>query len=293
MKIDRKRLFWDLVKMTVGAFIFALAVNVFALPNDLGEGGVTGVTMILYYTHGISPALTNIFLNTIILTLGYKFLDRKTIIFTFYAIGVMSFFLKITEGWGFIPQEGIVAAIAAGSVMGVGMGLIMKGDGTTAGSAILAKIMNKHFGWNTSYALLFFDLIVVVPSVIVIGLENMILTVISLSVSTKLLDFILEGSNPKKTVMIISDKYEKIAAEVDAKLSRGITMMDGVGYYKREPKKILYVVISREQLIPIQTIINEVDPQAFVTINDAQSVIGEGFTRDIFIEPEMENQIDK
>lgn len=284
-------LVFNLLKITVGAFIFAIAVNSFALPNNLGEGGVTGLTMILYYTNGISPALTNVFFNTILLIIGYKFLDRETIINTLYAVVAMSFFLKITDQSVVETSEVIIASMAAGALMGVGMGLIMKGNGTTAGSAILAKLANKYLGWNTSYALLFFDLIVVVPSVFVIGLESMMFTIVSLAVSTKLLDFILEGANPKKTVTIISEKHEMIAEAISNQLERGITIINATGHYKKNEKKMLYVVISRQQLLPIQKIIDEIDPFAFVIINDAQSVIGEGFTREFFEHEDNPNEL--
>ncbi|WP_314061594.1 YitT family protein [uncultured Vagococcus sp.] len=291
MKKNYQTLLFNLIKITVGSFIFAIAVNSFALPNNLGEGGVTGLTMILYYTNGISPAITNVFFNTILLIIGYKFLDRETIFFTLYAVIAMSFFLKLTDQLVVQTSEVIIASMAAGALMGVGMGLIMKGNGTTAGSAILAKLANKYLGWNTSYALLFFDLIVVVPSVFVIGLESMMFTIVSLAVSTKLLDFILEGANPKKTVTIISEKHEKIAEAISNQLERGITIINATGHYKKNDKKMLYVVISRQQLLPIQKIIDDIDPLAFVIINDAQSVIGEGFTREFFEHEDNPNEI--
>lgn len=285
-----KKIIGNLVKIAIGSFIFALAVNIFALPNNLSEGGVTGVTMILYYTHNISPALTNVLFNSVILLIGLKLLDKATILYTLYAVAIMSFFLQLTDGWGYVAEEGIVASLAAGALMGVGIGFIMKGEGTTAGSVILAKIMNKFLGWRISYALLFWDIIVVVASITVIGMENFLLTVVSLLVSTKVLDFILEGSNPRKSVMIISDKYEDISLAIDTHINRGITWLDGEGYYKRSPKKVIYVIISREQLIPIQSIVNEIDPLAFVIISDVQSVIGEGFTREMFLEDEGLNE---
>lgn len=291
MKKNYQTLLVNLLKITVGAFIFAIAVNSFALPNNLGEGGVTGLTMILYYTNGISPALTNVFFNTILLIIGYKFLDRETIFNTLYAVVAMSLFLKLTDQLVVQTNEVIIASMAAGALMGVGMGLIMKGNGTTAGSAILAKLANKYLGWNTSYALLFFDLIVVVPSVFVIGLESMMFTIVSLAVSTKLLDFILEGANPKKTVTIISEKHEAIAETISNQLERGITIINATGHYKKNEKKMLYVVISRQQLLPIQKIIDEIDPLAFVIINDAQSVIGEGFTREFFEHEDNPNEL--
>ncbi|MDF0480468.1 YitT family protein [Vagococcus sp. PNs007] len=289
MSKKNKTFIINICKITLGALIFALAVNVFALPNNLGEGGVTGLTMILYYTNGISPALTNVLFNAVLMAIGYKFLDKKTIWYTGYAIIMLSVFLKLTDHIHFVSDEVMIVAVAAGVLMGIGMGMIMRGNGTTAGSAILAKLMNKYLGWNTSYALLFFDLIVVIPSVFVIGFPSLMFTLVSLTVSTKVLDFILEGFNPKKTVTIISEKHEEIAHEISTKLERGITVLNGTGYYKQNEKKLLYIVISRQQLLPIQKIINEIDPLAFVIINDAQSVIGEGFTRDFFEEEENQN----
>ncbi|EIT1173359.1 YitT family protein [Listeria innocua] len=272
---------WNIAKIIVGALIFSLAVNVFAIPNNLGEGGVTGLTMMLYYLLGWTPAITTFIFNGILLVIGYKFLDRMTIVWTIVAISFTSLFLHFSEPFAFVASQSIVAAIFAGLMMGIGMGLIMNGGGTTAGSAILAKIANKYLGWNTSYALLFFDLIVVIPSVFVIGFENMLFTVVSLYISTKVLDFILEGYNPKKSVTIISDYYEEIATEIDANLERGITLFNGQGFYMRQDKKILYIVISRDQLLPLTKIVNKYDEKAFFIINDVQSVVGEGFTKQI------------
>lgn len=277
----KKTITLNLIKIIVGAFLFATAVNMFAIPSHLGEGGVTGLTMLLYYLIGIAPALTTIIFNGILLVIGYRYLDRETILWTIVAITFTAIFLHFTEPFAFHTHQTIIGALAAGAFMGSGMGLIMNGGGTTAGSAILAKIANKYLGWNTSYALLFFDLIVVIPSVFVIGLENMLFTIVSLYVSTKVLDFILEGYNPKKSVTIISEKYEAIAADIDKELERGITLFHGQGYYLKQEKMILYIVISRAQLLPLTKIVNRHDDKAFFIINDAQSVIGEGFTKQI------------
>lgn len=187
----------------------------------------------------------------------------------------------MTESWHFLTDQTIIAAITAGTLMGTGMGLIMLGGGTTAGSAILAKLANKYLGWNTSYALLFFDLIVVVPSAFVIGLQNMLFTIVSLYVSTKVLDFLLEGFNPKKSITIISDQHDLIARDIEKELERGITVFHGHGYYFKQNKDILYTVVSRQQLLQVTKIVNKYDPKAFFIINDVQSVEGEGFTKQI------------
>lgn len=269
------------IKIIIGSFIFAVSVNYFAISNDLGEGGVTGITMMLYYLYQWSPALTNLLFNGILLLIGWKFLDKSTILYTILAMLCMSLFLNSTHQWHFVTDQRIVAALGAGVLMGAGMGLIMLGNGTTAGSAIIAKLLNKFLGWNVSYALLFCDIIVVAFSVAIIGIESLVLTVVSLYVSTKVLDYLLEGFNPKKAVTIISSQYTELAAAIDQEIERGITVFDAKGYYSKTEKPVLYIVISRQQLLPVTKIINRIDPEAFVIVNEVQSVIGEGFTRQI------------
>ncbi|MCM6930555.1 YitT family protein [Enterococcus italicus] len=278
------KLLTNTIKIIIGSFIFAISVNYFAISNDLGEGGVTGITMILYYLYAWSPALTNLILNGILLIIGWRFLDKATVLYTILAMLCMSLFLNITHEWHFVTNQRIVAALGAGVLMGAGMGLIMLGNGTTAGSAIIAKLLNKFLGWNVSYALLFCDIFVVAFSVAVIGIESLILTVVSLYVSTKVLDYLLEGFNPKKAVTIISKHHEELAAAIDQEIERGITVFDAQGYYSKAEKPVLYIVISRQQLLPVTKIINRIDPEAFVIVNEVQSVIGEGFTRQIMSE---------
>lgn len=278
------KLITNTIKIIIGSFIFAISVNYFAISNDLGEGGVTGITMILYYLYAWSPALTNLILNGILLIIGWRFLDKATVLYTILAMLCMSLFLNITHEWHFVTNQRIVAALGAGVLMGAGMGLIMLGNGTTAGSAIIAKLLNKFLGWNVSYALLFCDIFVVAFSVAVIGIESLILTVISLYVSTKVLDYLLEGFNPKKAVTIISKHHEELAAAIDQEIERGITVFNAQGYYSKAEKPVLYIVISRQQLLPVTKIINRIDPEAFVIVNEVQSVIGEGFTRQIMSE---------
>lgn len=279
-----KKIIFNLFKIMLGAFVFAISVNVFAISNDLGEGGVTGLTMMLYYAFGWPTAYTNIIFNSILLFVGYKFLGKSTVYYTLFAIAFMSVFLHLTKPLAFHTNQTIIAAISAGFLMGIGMGLIMRSGGTTAGSAILAKLANKFLGWNTSYALLLFDTLVVVPSIFIIGFENMLFTIVSLSVSTFVLNFILEGSNPKRALTIISDQYEQIGEQIVSELDRGVTVIPAYGFYKEKPQKLLYVVVSSQQLMDLYRIINKIDPEAFTIVNDVQHVIGEGFTRSMYDE---------
>ncbi len=272
----KKRLV-DFVMLAVGALMFALSINLFAIPNEFGEGGVTGVTIILYYLYEWSPGLVSLILNSFLLIIGYKFLDRTTVAYTVVAVLLLSLFLHLTEGMRIESHEIVVNAIFGGVLGGVGIGIIIRAGGTTAGSVILARIAHKYLDWNVSYALLFFDLIVVLGSYFIIGAQAVMLTVVMLYIATKVMDFIIEGLNPKKAVTIISKEHARIADQVNSLMDRGVTVLHGHGYYTKTEKQILYIVISKQELSTLKRIVKASDKDAFITIHDVRDVFGEGF----------------
>ncbi|WP_433595631.1 YitT family protein [Lysinibacillus xylanilyticus] len=272
-----KKFIMDFLMIAIGALLFALAVNLFVIPNDLGEGGVTGLTIIAYYLFGWSPSIVSFLLNAALLVVGYKFLSRQTTIYTIIAVSLNSLFLHLTESWSISSNEIIVNAIFGGVFAGIGIGLIIRVGGTTAGSTILARMTNKYLGWSISYGLLFFDLIVAFSSYFIIGAEALMLTVIMLYVGTKVMEFVIEGVNPKKAVTIISKKPEEIASHVNGFMNRGVTVLSGHGYYTKEQKEILYIVISKQEVVKLKKIVKEIDTDAFIAIHDVRDVFGHGF----------------
>lgn len=273
----------NLLLIVVGSFLYSISVNVFTVPNNLSEGGLTGFSLILFYLTEIPPSYTIFIINIIILAIGYKFLDKKTLYYTLVANGIISVMLLIVTRYAFIPETTILAPIGSGVFMGAGIGLIMLGHGTTAGSDIIAKLLEKYLGINVPTGLLLIDVFIVVPSVFIIGPENVFLTLINLFIQSKVIDFMLEGLNPRKSFFIISDKYTEIADAIENQLGRGITILDGRGYYTRKKKNILYIIISRREVLRIKRIVSAIDPNAFMTISHVQEVAGEGFT---YLSPE-------
>lgn len=262
----------------IGSFLYATSVNVFTVPNDLAEGGLTGFSLILFYLTKIEPSYTIFICNIVIIAIGYKFLDKKTLNYTLVANGIISVLLLVVTKWEFIPETTLLAPIGSGIFMGAGIGLIMLGHGTTAGSDILAKIMQKYLGINIPTSLLLIDIFIVLPSVFIIGTENVFLTLVNLYIQTKMIDFVLEGLNPRKSIFIISEKYDAIAKQIETQIGRGITLLDGSGHYTGNKKQVLYIIISRREVLSIKRIVEAIDPNAFVTISDVQEVTGEGFT---------------
>ena len=202
-------------------------------------------------------------------------MNKITTIYTIIAVVTNSLFLHLTEGWTIASDEMLVNAIFGGIFIGCGIGLIIRVGGTTAGTTILARMTHKYLGWSISYGLLFFDLIVAFSSYFIIGAEKLMLTIIMLYVGTKVMEFVIEGLNPKIT--IISDKPDEIAGKVTTLMGRGVTVYSGHGYYTKTPKDILYVVINKQEVVKLKRIVQTTDPAAFIAIHDVRDVFGEGF----------------
>lgn len=267
----------DIVSIIVGALLFSLAVNLFVIPNEFGEGGVTGLTMITYYLYQWSPGIVSLILNAILLIVGYKFLDKTTTVYTIIAVFFNSLFLILTKNWHIASDELIINAIFGGILSGVGIGMIIRVGGTTAGSTIIARILHKFLDWNVSYALLLVDLVVVFASYFIIGVQSLMFTIVMLYVATKVMDFIIEGVNPMKAITIVSKEQDKIAEQVNGIMDRGVTVIYGRGYYTKEPKELLYIVISKQEVTMLKKIVRSIDKEAFIAIHDVRDVFGEGF----------------
>lgn len=274
------RLIRDLILVVVGSFIFSAGVNAFIISGNLGEGGVTGLAIVLYYAFHLSPAITNFVVNAILIAVGYKFLSKRSMYLTIVATVLISVFLSLTESWHVETGNVIVNAVFGGTSVGLGIGVIVLAGGTTAGTTILARIAHKYLDVSTPYALLFFDLIVVVISLTVISLDRALITVISLYIGTKVMEFVIEGLNTKKAMTIISSKPDEVAKAIDEQVGRGLTILNGHGYYTREEKDVLYVVITKTQVSRAKKIIRNIDNQAFLVIHDVRDVYGNGFLID-------------
>lgn len=199
----KKTIVVNLLLNTVGAFLYTVAINGFLISNHLGEGGVTGLMTIFYYLLKIAPSLTNIVLNGLLLLIGWKLLNKQTVFYTLYTITMISVFLKLIGSMRFPLHDPLVAALIGGALMGVAMGFIMKGEGTLAGSTILARIVNKFFGIKTGSAMLCFDLMVAIPSAVIIGFENMLLTIVELYLSAVILNKLLAQFVEKRSLTIL------------------------------------------------------------------------------------------
>ncbi|MGX5818309.1 YitT family protein [Chitinophaga lutea] len=269
----------NLFLIIIGSFIFSLGINYLAIPAKLSEGGVIGISIIIYYLTGWSTGITNLALNAVLMVVGWRYLNRRTVIYTAIAIFFCSLFLYLT-GHPTVPltKDPLLAGIFAGLLVGIGIGLVFLSGGTTGGASIIARMLNKYFGWSLGNAILVFDVVVITASIFQIGLERTMYTFIAVYIGARMVDYIVEGFNSKRAVTIISAFAPVIAEKITGELNRGATVLHGHGAFTKDSKEVIYVVIGKQELMELKRVVKEVDPEAFTVIHEVHEVLGRGFS---------------
>lgn len=268
----------------LGAAIFSFGLVNFNLENKLGEGGITGITLILYFMFKWDPALMNIILNIPMFIIGWTILGRRAFAYTLIGTFGVSIFIKVFQILNLhieLHDDLLLVSLFAGVFLGGGLGIIFRYGGTTGGSDIIARLADKYFGWNMGKTMFLIDAIVLVVSFLTfLDARSTMYTLVAVFISARVIDFVQEGAYAARGAMIISDKHELIAAKITSQMDRGVTYLHGEGFYKKEQRKIIYCVVSKNELFKLKSLINSVDPHAFVSISEVHDVAGEGFTLD-------------
>ncbi|WP_010650635.1 YitT family protein [Oceanobacillus massiliensis] len=274
----------NILFILLGAAIYSFGIVHFNMQNNLGEGGFTGITLLLYFLWRWDPAITNIVLNVPLFLIGWKFLGKNTFLYTIIGTFAVSLFLRIFQTYQFsihLENDMTLVALFAGVFIGVGLGIIFRYGGTTGGVDIIARLVYKYAGWSMGRTMFLFDFVVITASVfMVLDLVEGMYTLVAVYLGARVIDFIQEGAYSAKGATIISNKSSEIAEKILTSMDRGVTVLDGRGSFSGEKRDVLYCVVARNEIVRLKSIINSVDPHAFVAVTTAHDVMGEGFTLD-------------
>jgi uncharacterized membrane-anchored protein YitT (DUF2179 family) len=283
--IPHEHFSWKLVKeysfILLGAFIQALAMRLFLIPGQLVSGGISGAAQIINYYTGWPIGLMVLVGNIPLFLLGWRFLGgARFAIRTALAIVAFSFltdFLAL-----FIPAQGITQdnflnALFGGVLLGVGLGLVYRGRGTSGGSDILGRILNSRFAIPISQSYLITDTIVVLAGGFTFGWEKALYGLVVIYVSGLAAEMASEGSSIFRTAIIITSAPEAVIAEITQTMERGVTILQGKGGYTGTDRPVLYCVVTRSEVNQLKELVHEADPAAFMVIGAAHEALGEGF----------------
>lgn len=254
------------------------------MQNELGEGGFSGITLILYFTLNWDPAILNLILNIPMFILGWKQFGRREFIYTIIGTVAVSVFLRIFQVYQFaldLQNDLLLASLFAGVFVGVGLGIIFRCGGTTGGVDIIARVTNKHVGWSMGRTMFIFDAFVILASwMTFLDARSMMYTLVAVYVGARVIDMVQEGAYTAKAALIISSNPDEIANLITEKMERGVTVFHGYGHYTKQSKDVLYCIVARNELVRLKSIIRSIDSNAFVSIIDVKDVTGEGFRID-------------
>ncbi len=272
----------SILTIIFGAAIYAFGLTYFVVPHHLFEGGATGITLITYYLFNIPISVMNLIINIPLFILAWKIFGAKTLYSSLLGTISLSIWLAIFEK---IPLsfnlEGdlVIVALVAGVLLGLGLGIIFNAGGTTGGTDIVARILNKYT--NISVGKLLFALDFLILMLILIIFQDLRLVTYTLLfdfIVSRVIDLIGEGGYAGKGFMIITKRPDQLAKAINDDLGRGVTFISGQGYYSQKDLKIIYCIVGRNEIVKMKEMIHRIDPQAFITITEAHEILGEGFT---------------
>jgi uncharacterized membrane-anchored protein YitT (DUF2179 family) len=273
----------DFGLITLGALLQALALRLFLIPANLVSGGVSGIAQIINYYTGW-PIGVMVFLGNIpLFAIGWRFLGgRRFAMRTAYAIVAYSILVELIPRLPFFPPNGltddlVINALYGAVIAGVGYGLVYRGNGTSGGSDILARILTHYRSIPMTQSYLWVDSVVILSAGFVFGWKEALYAIVVLYVSGLVVDTTMEGGGTVRTAMIITSQPEIVSEKILVDMERGVTMLEGTGAYTGEGRPVLYCVVSRSEIQQLKSIVHEADPKAFMVIGVAHEALGEGF----------------
>lgn len=273
--------------LALGSAILAFATYAFMIPCSIGSGGVTGVALCLNFLFGYKVGLVTILANIPLFIFGYKLLGRKFTIRSAFSVLVSSVLMDNMDLLFKVSalEDKLLASIFCGVIFGVGLSLIFMAYGSTGGLDISAKIISERFkSIQLSQVLLVQDALTYILVGVIMGPRSVMYAIIMSFVRSKTMDAIQEGLASSRQCVIICENSNLIINEIHKRLDRGVTVLDAVGGYSSNNKKFIYVVIQKNQLNTLRSIVNELEPTSFVTISPVNNIIGNYSSRALTVQ---------
>ena len=271
----------DYLLIGLGALLQALSIRLFLVPAGLVNGGISGLSQIINHFTGIPIGLMILIGNIPLFLVGWRYLGGRRFAFrTAFAVICISLFTDLLVF--ILPNEGltqdlVLNALYGGVTSGIGYGLVYRGQGTSGGSDILARILNNWRGISISQSYLLTDSLIMFLGGLVFSWENALYAIVMLYISGIAAEVAMEGSNVVRTALIITAQPEAVTKQILENMERGVTLLSGKGAFTGTERQVLYVVITRSEVIQIKALVREIDPRAFIVIGQAYEALGEGF----------------
>lgn len=267
------------LKIVLGCVLYALGISVFLQPNLIAPGGFSGIAVILNHITQIKTGTIMLILNIPVAVIGYKKLGKEFMGKTIFCVILSSIFMNIFTIFIDFEVEPLIASIYGGILIGAGIGLCFSVDSSTGGTDIITRIIRNYKPHlSLGQIMILLDIIVIILGVFVFKDINVALyAIITIYISSKLIDSVIEGPDLAKLIYIISNYNEEISLQINEKLKRGSTILYGKGAYTKTTKQVLICAVKRQQIPKIKEIASAIDRECFVIVTDVREVLGYGF----------------
>lgn len=264
----------------VGSIALAAGVALFLAPNRIATGGTPGMAILLNYLIDLPIGLLMLMINLPLLALGYRILGRSFAIRSVISITLTSLFVDLFSVWLKLPalsNETLLASLYGGVAIGVGVGLILKGEASAGGTTVIARLVASRSRYRPGQIILFFDLLIIITSGLVFAeIERALWSLISIYVTARCIDMILTGAVSEKIVHITSDQAAILSEQIETKLGRQGTLICGNSLDRQQNKTLIFLSIEASRLAQLRDLIKKHDPQAFMIVFDATELLGRG-----------------
>ncbi|HOP03988.1 MAG TPA: YitT family protein [Tenuifilaceae bacterium] len=271
-----------------GLFLYALSWTAFLLPHKITGGGVSGIGALVYYATGFPVGYTYFIINIGLILVAIKMLGASFGVKTIFGVVTGAFLLSILQPLIQIPivEDKFLSAIIGGILAGVGLGIIFTQGGSTGGTDIIAMIINKYRNISPGRVILLCDVFIIGSSFLVLTelvpvkrIETIVYGYVAMAITAYAIDMVLSGSRQSVQMFIFSKSYKEIADRITKEMNRGVTVIDGVGWYSQENQKVVITLVRKHEANDIYRLIKEVDTDAFISVANVMGVYGRGFER--------------
>lgn len=271
----------DYLLILLGLLMYSFGWTGFILSNEIVTGGVTGICALIFFSTGIPVSISYVIINVVLLAIAFKILGGRFLVKTIFGVVALSLLLSLFQ-WIFkeplLKDQPFMSIVIGAMLCGAGLGFVFSGNGSTGGTDIIAAIVNKYKHISIGRAMIFCDFVIIGSSYFLFhSIDKIVFALVEMLICNYMLDLVLNGNRQSVQFLIISQKYPEIADRINKDMDRGCTILDGMGWYSKEPVKVIVLIAKKSESVTIFRIIKSIDRKAFISQSTVRGVYGEGF----------------
>jgi uncharacterized membrane-anchored protein YitT (DUF2179 family) len=284
--MNNRRNIWSEIRSHIiiafGLFLYVIAWCAFLIPNQIVGGGVSGISALVFFATKFPVGLTLLIINSVLVLGAIKILGLKFGLRTMYGVLVLTVFFTIFQPLITKPviPDLFMATVIGGFLAGLGIGIVFSQGGSSGGTDIIVMVINKYKNVSPGKLVMYTDVLIIASSYILFqSVERIVYGVVTLALTSYAIDFVLSGSQQSYQVFVFSKRFESIAARISSELRRGVTLLEGQGWYSKEKAQVLLIVLRKSETADLMRIIKQEDPHAFISMGSVMGVYGQGFEK--------------